>query len=82
MEKPGYIQKVWEKTRWFLRLFPFWIVLIFAINVWQQRQEPANLAHEIQAAIGMVLASITLYGFFYLIYTPLLAWTGHESRSK
>lgn len=78
-----FVELQWRRTKRIFAIVPFWILLIFSINVWQDAQagRPFN-PNELLYAGGMIAASTAVFLFAYLIFKFVRAYVQHEERNS
>ena len=83
MNKSEYVDKQWRVSARFLKIFPFFIMLIIGINVWHDAQ--AGKAFDWMYLVygaGFILWTGFLYLFMRLIFKFVRAKTQHDERRR
>ena len=83
MKKSEYVEKQWRASVRFLKIFPFFILLIIGINIWQDADsgKPFDWMYLVYGA-GFLLWTGILYIFMRLIFKFVRAKTLHDERRQ
>ena len=81
MNKSDFVEKQWRASLRFLKIFPFFILLIIGLNVWHDAKqgEPLDWMHFVYGA-GFLLWTGILYIFMRLIFKFVRAKVRHDER--
>ncbi|MCA0209242.1 MAG: hypothetical protein LCH74_09290 [Proteobacteria bacterium] len=83
MKKSDFVEKQWRASVRFLKIFPFFILLIIGINIWHDTK--AGKAFDWMYLVygtGFLLWTGFLYIFMRLIFKFVRAKTLHDERRK
>ncbi|ABF53122.1 hypothetical protein [Sphingopyxis alaskensis] len=81
MKTSDFVEKQWRASIWFLKIFPFFILLIVVINIWHDADQgkPFDWMH-IVYGIGFLFFTCVLYVFMRLIFKFVRAKVQHDER--
>lgn len=82
-KRSNFVESQWRWTKRFAVFFPFWVLLILGINIWQDAQasepfDPQNLLY----TAGIIAFSIVVLLFNWLIYKSVRSFVRHEERRE
>lgn len=83
MKKSDYVERQWRASVRFLKIFPFFILLIVGINIWQDAGagESFDWMHLVYG-LGFILWGGILYIFMRLIFKFVRAKVLHDERRQ
>ncbi|BBB12295.1 hypothetical protein [Sphingopyxis sp. FD7] len=83
MKKSDFIEKQWRISVRFLKIFPFFILLIVAINILQDARagQPFDWMHLAYGA-GFIVFTGVMYIFMRMIFDFVRAISDYHERSR
>lgn len=83
MKKSEYVEKQWRASVRFLKIFPFFILLIVGINIWHDAEagKPFDWMHLVYG-LGFIVWAGILYIFMRLIFKFVRAKVLHDEHRR
>ena len=83
MNKSDYVEKQWRSSVRFLKIFPFFILLIIGINVWHDAEQgkPFDWMYLVYG-IGFLLWTGILYAAMWLVFKFVRAKVRHDEQRR